>query len=100
MYKVKNFFGEEVEVELAILEYQKPKGRIALQLYDDDGPYATLSVNLPDERCGENEFFVDANNCPWAEDFLVRNGIAEPTNNYGFSGWCMYPQYRLVKGKE
>lgn len=98
MYKVKDLWTDEtVDVKLVIDEYRTPKGRVALQLWCDDGPYATLSVNLPDERCGEDEFFVDVNNCPWATQFLEENGIAEDTYIFGFSGFCCYPKYKLLR---
>ena len=72
-------------------------GRVALQLWCDDGPLATVSVNLTDEELDntETDFFVDTNNCPWAPEFLEGNGIAEPLGLYGFSGFCAYPLYRL-----
>lgn len=97
-YKVKDpWFGQTIDVELEIAEYCSPKGRVALQLWCEDGPYATLSVNLPDERCGEDEFFVDVNNCPWATHFLEENGIAEDAYDFGFSGFCCYPKYKLIR---
>lgn len=101
-YKITNpWTGEVEEVALEIGYYRKPK-RLALQLYVvEDGtlvePYATVSVNLPEENCGEWEFFVDSNNCPWAMDWLMKNGIAEPCYVYGFSGYCCYPMMRLSK---
>lgn len=47
----------------------------------------------PDDKC----FFVDTNNCPWAPAFLEKYEIAEPTGKFGASGYCIYPEYRLVK---
>lgn len=98
-YEIK-VWGEEYKVSLEIGSYAKPK-RIALQLWCDDGPFATVSVNLPDqELANEKCFFVDTNNCPWAEDFLEKNGIAKPTGNLGFSGYCVYPEYELLIQEE
>lgn len=91
--------GNDVGVELQITTYRKPMNRVALQLWCEDGPYATLSVNLPDQYIKDpaGEFFVDTNNCPFAEEFLVKNGIAKPVEGgFGFSGFCMYPLYRLI----
>ena len=73
-------------------------GGLALSLISvSDGPFATISVNLTDEQLTDKDcFFVDTNNCPWAESFLEDNGIAKPTGNIGFSGFCIYPEFELV----
>lgn len=95
MYQIKDdWTGELIDVELVFDKYYA-NGRTAVQLWCDDGPYATLSVNLPNERCNEGEFYVDTNNCPWAEEFLEENRIAEWTGAIGFSGYCTYPLYAL-----
>lgn len=94
-YEVESF-GTKYDVTLKVGTYEKPK-RVALQLLCNEGPFATVSVNLPDEDLtNERCFFVDTNNCPWAEDFLEKNGIAKPTGNLGFSGFCVYPEYELL----
>ena len=70
---------------------------LALSLFSrSEGPFATISVNLVGEDLTDKDcFFVDTNNCPWAESFLEDNGIAKPTGNIGFSGFCVYPEYRV-----
>ena len=89
-------WGEKYEVALEVTSYAKPK-RVALRLWCDDGPFATLSVNLPDEKLTNDKcFFVDTNNCPRAEEFLEKNGIAKPTGDFGYSGFCEYPEYELL----
>lgn len=94
--KAKNFWtGEDDVLTLEITEYRKPKGRVALQLWCEDGPYATVSVNLPNEPCKEGQFFVDTNNCPWAEAWLEKNDIATDDGYLSFSGYCAYPRYTL-----
>lgn len=89
----------EIKVELQLTQYANNK-RLALQLWSEDGPYATLSVNLPKAKCGEGEFFVDTNNCPWAESWLDDNGIAEETGEFEMSGFCVYPKWRLIEVEE
>lgn len=71
---------------------------LALSLFSrSEGQFETISVNLTDEQLTDKDcFFVDTNNCPWAESFLEVNGIAKPTGNLGFSGFCVYPEYRMV----
>ena len=39
--------------------------------------------------------FVDTNNMPELEDFLVENGIAEFTGLEQKSGYCSYPLYQF-----
>lgn len=63
-------------------------------------PYCDITVNLPDERLsGEDCAFVDVNNAPFLPKFLEANGLAEPTGMHGFSGWCVYPEYRFNMDK-
>ena len=100
MYKVETDFGTWDDVILQKREYNygHTKGRVALQLFSkSEGPLATISVNLVDEDLTDKDcFFVDTNNCPWAESFLEDNEIAKPTGNLGLSGFCVYPEYRMV----
>ena len=72
--------------------------RLALSLISvSGGPFGTLSVNLIDEALTNDRcFFVDTNNCPFAESFLIGNKIATPTGNFGFSGFCVYPEFELI----
>ena len=59
-------------------------------------PFATITVNLPGHgELPADTAFVDTNNCPWAEDFLTKNGLAEKTNTEARSGYCIYPLYRF-----
>ena len=61
----------------------------------EDGPIATLTVCLPNERKpSEGEAYIDTNNCPWAMQFISEYGLGEETGLLGFSGYCCYP---LVK---
>lgn len=75
--------------------------RLAVQAYvvEDDGwiePYATISVNLPNEKItDENCTFVDGNNVLFIEEWLEKNGIAEPTGRVAFSGFCVYSEMRF-----
>lgn len=101
MYKVETDFGawDDIIIQKMEYRYKNTKGRLALQLFSkSEGPFATISVNLVDEDLTDDKcFFVDTNNCPWAEDFLTKNKIAEFTGNIGLSGFCVYPEYRLIK---
>ena len=69
---------------------------LAIQLWCEDGPFATMTVNLRGTRqYPENFAFVDVNNCPWAPALIKKLGIGKPTNKYGISGFCSYPLYEF-----
>lgn len=98
--KIKDFFGNIIDVTGTINTYARNKAT-AIQLWCEDGPYATLTVNIPKVKLGADEFIVDTNNCPWAHEFLMREWIALPTKRWEESGFCVYPVYKFTKfGKE
>lgn len=78
---------------------------LAVQLICAKAPwsvFATITVNLQgnpygmETRQDETRFaYVDTNNCPWVEEFLEENHIAEPTGIYAPSGYCTYPLYQF-----
>lgn len=62
--------------------------------------FATITVNLSngffEGLQDDTHAYIDTNNCPWAEEFLVDNGIAKPYKGwYGESGFCTYPMYEF-----
>ncbi len=74
---------------------------LAIQLYCCDGPYATMTVNIEDsnEYASDNRAYVDVNNCPWAEDMIIKNGLGRHTGIFGVSGYCTYPLYEFYLEK-
>lgn len=79
--------------------------RLAVLAFEEDGErFASISVNIPEEMLTDEKAccFIDTNNCPWAPAFLEKYELAEFTGNIGFSGFCVYPEYRfdLTKLKE
>lgn len=95
VYKVKTSFGEYNVTPL--LHSYHYGGGIAVELFDVDDcePFAVITVNLSDSDCDKDCAFVDTNNCPWVTKFLVEHKLAEPTGNYGSSGFCVYPEYKF-----
>lgn len=84
------------------LDTYQCNGSLAIQLYCDEGAFATLTVNLAD-GCARGEYaYVDTNNCPWAPAFIAEHKLGVPTGILGFSGFCQYPLYRfdIAKLKE
>lgn len=91
-YRVKTGFGT-YEAEINTARYCD-NGGIAVSLWSPSvGPLATLTVNLEDVEFGYA--YIDTNNCPWAEEFLKENGIAEFTGRTRRSGYCVYPLYKF-----
>ena len=100
---VKN--GEEIKLFFRLNKYSC-NNRYQIQAYQyikDDGgevsvPYAPLTVNLPWSELPEPKLhgfycFIDTNNCPWAEQLLLDNGIGIPTGEWQTSGFCNYPVF-------
>ena len=93
-FKVTTPFGTET-CTMSASNYGK-KGHIALQLWCEDGPFATITVNLPGLRgMKQNVSAVDVNNCPWAPALIKRLGIGKDTGHYLCSGFCVYPVYEF-----
>lgn len=78
-------------VYLRVGKYQADDS-VAIQAWNrQDGPIATLTVCLCDKSLGEGEAYVDTNNCPWAVDFIEKEGLGKRTGRVGQSGFCVYP---------
>ena len=69
-------------------------GGLAVVMDDPvEGPFATVTVNLGRQNYGYA--YVDTNNCPWAPEFLKKNGLAEFTGKTCRSGFVEYPLYKF-----
>ena len=92
------YTGMPIPVTLTMSHYQKKYGGgIAVQMWDDEGPYATLTVNLHPATCKEGCAFVDVNNCGnGIVHWLEENGIAIPTGRWQRSGFVNYPEVRFT----
>lgn len=93
-----NFFGEDYYIRLVARKYND-NSRLAVQAFEEDGvPFAVLTVNIPGETLsGDNDkfAFIDTNNIPGADKFLIENGLAKPTGYHGRSGYCFYPEFKF-----
>ena len=91
----KTWFGTTEQVTLTVSTYADNDSLYVGLITQKDGfpePYANITVNLSTAvppYCA----FVDINNMPEIEDFLVKNGIAESTGLKQTSGYCRYPLY-------
>lgn len=71
---------------------------LALILEDTNGwTHSVLTVNLVDETLSnDNCAFIDVNNC--GEEiisWLDTNDFGQETGRFGFSGYCVYPEYEF-----
>ena len=68
-------------------------------LYEDyPEPYAPLTVNLPESEMLDGETaFVDTNNLPGIDSWLLDNGLAEETWITAGSGYCFYCAMHFTK---
>lgn len=88
-------FGTTEQVQLTVNTYMNNKSLYVGLTTVEDGfpePYGDVTVNLIDSvpsYCA----FVDTNNMPEVEDFLVKNRIAECTGLEQKSGFCSFPLY-------
>ena len=95
--KLKTQFGTTENVTLTVNTYMDNKSLYVGMTTEEDGfpePYGNVTVNLLTSvppYCA----FVDTNNMPQLEDFLVENGIAEFTGLEQKSGYCNYPLYQF-----
>lgn len=88
-----NSWGNEYDVWLEVGHYKS--GGLAIQLWCDEGPFATLTVcldtNLLNERCAA----IDTNNFPKAEKFIADYNLGKFTGRKFRSGWFVYPEYEF-----
>lgn len=100
IYTVSTPYGDE---HIYIKEHRYVNGNLALQAYcaEDGTPYARLTVNLPDGVSVPHTAlaYIDTNNCPWASDFLIKNGLGVPFGIFGYSGFCSYPLFEILLQK-
>ena len=92
-----DFLGEKHSLSAIVTQYAN-NGNLAIQLTEkEDGweePYAMLTVNL-DEKLADGYAYVDTNNLPDAEGFILRNDLGVFTGRISHSGWCSYPLYQF-----
>lgn len=95
--ELKTQFGTAENVTLTVNTYVDNSSLYVGMTTAGDGfpePYGDVTVNLLSSvppYCA----FVDTNNMPELEDFLVKNGIAEFTGLMQKSGYCSYPLYQF-----
>ena len=85
----------KTQVTLAFETY-RTNNTLAVEAYDEDGDlFTVITTNLPNGMADATHQYVDINNNPEIEKFLVDNNIAHPTGDVGISGFCTYPLYEF-----
>jgi hypothetical protein len=89
-------WGTTTEVEPEFARYTN--GRLCIKLWCDEGPFATLTVNLPDQHLNEGEVFVK----DWAEnepvvEALMALGVLRDTGREVISGFVA-PRVMVLDG--
>lgn len=102
LLEIKTSFAIYTDCFLKVNHYMADNALAVLLFSKTEGPIATLTVCLCDNRLKENESYVDTNNCPWVVDFLEGKGIAKLSDKIKPSGFCVYPamEFDLEKMKE
>lgn len=94
-FDVTTLFGTEPNCSLSASRYAD-NDHIALQVWCEDGPFADLTVNLPETiRYPKNFGYVNTNNFPQAVELIRNLGIGEWTGGLYSSEYCTYPLYEF-----
>lgn len=58
--------------------------------------FAVITINLPESAdLPFGTQFIDINNYPWIDEWLIENSIAEPIGKIAKSGFCIYPAFKF-----
>ena len=96
--KIETFFGT-FDCKLSVNKYTN-NGNTAIQIFSKNEefdfwePFAMLTVNL-DKKLDEGYAYLDINSFREAEAFVIKNNLGEFAEDYGFSGFCVYPLFKL-----
>lgn len=89
--------GNEYDVTPVATRYMNDN--LAVLLFEPDREeFGALTVNLGDDLPPDTGY-LDTNNLPDAEGFVLRHGIATYTGEFRGSGFCTYPLYRFDMGR-
>lgn len=89
--RMETSFGTYDGVLLEVGKYMTDES-LAIEAWNMEvGPIARLTVCLCDKKLGEDEAYVDTNNCPWALEFIEREKLGKRTGKTRISGYCVYP---------
>lgn len=96
---MKRLYGVYVRLVKTTYHYTESLAVVAVDKHNE--PVTDISVCLPDFNLHESKelAFVDINNNPGIEKFLIKNKIAINTGITFTSGYVSYPLYRFNLNK-
>ena len=69
----------------------------SLDLFSGLELFAVITINLPESAdLPFGAQFVDVNNYPWIDEWLIDNSIAEPIWKFAKCGFCIYPAFKFI----
>lgn len=93
-----NAWGEDHKISFHLANYNS-NGNLYVGMIchdeEESEPWEDLTVNL-DDKLAPNCAYIDTNNngkeiIQW----LTANNLGHLTGDYGFSGFCMYPEFEF-----
>lgn len=68
----------------------------SLDLFSSLELFAVITINLPESAdLPFGTQFIDVNNHPWVDGWLIDNSIAEPIGKFAKCGFCIYPAFKF-----
>nr|DAF56996.1 MAG TPA: protein of unknown function (DUF4313) [Myoviridae sp. ctp4Q36] len=98
MPKTYRFSTEYGDYTVTLEKREYYNGNLAIRMItEDDEVFATMTVNLgeEDDVLPKDQAYLDVNNLPEIEDFVVKNKLAEPMEIVRQSGYVVYPLYKF-----
>lgn len=99
MSKIGNIEADGNTLSVHVEQYAANQPKV-VQIYDDEGPYCTLSVNVPGTQLAEDEFLIKT----WSENESLRGpvltaGLFLDTGRRVPAGHAESEVWRLIGGK-
>lgn len=98
MLKTYRFSTEYGDYTVTLEKREYYNGNLAIRMItEDEEVFATMTVNLgeEDDVLPKDQAYLDVNNLPEIEDFVVKNKLAEPMEIVRQSGYVVYPLYKF-----
>lgn len=98
MPKTYRFSTEYGDYTVTLEKREYYNGNLAIRMItEDDEVFATMTVNLgeEDDVLPKDQAYLDVNNLPEIEEFVVKNKLAEPMEIVMQSGYVVYPLYKF-----
>ena len=77
--------------------------RTHIRFWGPDGPYSTLTINIPDYPLEENEFIMNKDHekyCNALNDYLVDQQVIKKTSKVAKSGYQTYTVWEFIQDIE